>query len=321
MDDALGHDRPMSIPETSPVELETGAHGVTLADGRVLEVLEGGDPHGFPLLYHGGQPSAAVHHPLLDDAARGAGLRLITYSRPGYGASSARARGTRGPRVVDDVDDVVALLDHVGVDEFITLGWSGGGPRALACAALLPGRCRAATSLAGAAPRDADGLDWSAGMAAENVAEYAAAVAGPQTYAEHLTADFLPALEAGPDELAEAMGGLMPPVDRAALDDETAAMLTRTFHRAGAQGVRGVRDDGLAVVAPWGLDLSAITVPTAVWQGEEDAMVPLAHGRWLAEHVPGARVHLVEGEGHVSLLRRLPEMLAELRDMAALPPA
>src|SRR5881392_1303428 len=109
-------------------------------DDRTIEVLTGGDPGGFGLLYHGGSPSAVAEWSLIDDAARAAGLRLVTYSRPGYGASSPRPEAGR---YVDDVVESVAVLDHLGIGEFLTVGWSGGGPRALACAALLPDRCRA----------------------------------------------------------------------------------------------------------------------------------------------------------------------------------
>ena len=289
-----------------------------LPDGRDLEILELGVPDGLPLLYHGGQPSAAWASPMLDEVARDAGMRLVTCSRPGYGASSPRPLPDDGPRVADDVADCAALLDHLGISEFVTLGWSGGGPRALACAALLPDRCRAATSLAGAAPYDAEGLDWPAGMGQDNIEEYAAAVAGPEPYGELLTEAFLPVLGASQAEVARSMSSLFPPVDVEALDGGMGELLFHTFRRAGEQGVRGVRDDGLAVVQPWGFDVGSIRVPVAIWQGSEDAMVPFAHGRWLAAHVPGARAHLETGEGHVSLVRQLPAMLAELREMAGL---
>ncbi len=284
-----------------------------LPDGRSLEVLEAGDPDGPVLVLHGGQPSAAVHSPRLDEAARRRGLRLLTWSRPGYGGSDPRAGAYR---VRDDVGDVLSVLDDVGAAEFVTVGWSGGGPRALACAALLPGRCRAAAVLAGVAPRDAAGLDWPAGMAEENVGEFAAAGRGAAAYEAYLTTEFLPVLASGPEELATALGGLVPLVDRQAMADGLAPWLAEVFQRAGAQGVRGMRDDGLALVADWGFDPGAITVPTAVWQGEEDTMVPAAHGRWLAAHVPGAALHLLAGEGHLSLLTHLDEVLVELRGMA-----
>ena len=286
---------------------------ITTADGRALEVLTAGDQGGFPWVYHGGSPSAAVLFEPLDAAAREAGLHLVTYSRPGCGGSSPRLPEQGAPRFVDDVADTVAVLDGLGLDDFVTLGWSGGGPRALACAALLPGRCRAATSLAGVAPLLGMGPDWYLGMAPENVAEYSAAVAGASWYEAYLETEFLPVLTATADDITAALGDLLSDVDRAALDQPYAAWLAEMFARSGAQGVVGVRDDGLAAVADWGFDLASITTPTAIWQGDQDAMVPLAHGRWLAENVPGTTAHLLEGLGHLIDRPHLAQALAELK--------
>jgi pimeloyl-ACP methyl ester carboxylesterase len=319
---ALARARPCGWSRTAePMLARMGDEGyaeVRLDDGRVLEVLTGGDPDGYPWLFHSGSPSAAVPYRPIDEAARGQGLRLITYSRPGYGGSTPRQLGSEGPRMTDDVTDSAAILDELGVDDFITLGWSGGGPRALACAALLPDRCRAAATLAGVAPTDAEGLDWFAGMAPENVAEYDAAAAGPEAYAAYLEKEVMPVLQVGVDDLVEEMGGLLTEVDKAALNREYATYLTESFHRAGSNGVVGPRDDGLALFATWGFDLSTITVPVAVWQGREDAMVPYAHGEWLAAHVAGATAHLFEDEGHLSLVAKIDEILADLKALARL---
>lgn len=284
-------------------------------DGRTLEVLTGGDPDGFPLLFHNGSPSAVAPSATLDAQIAGAGLRHVTFSRPGYGASTPRpAPG----RYADDVVESVAVLDHLGIGEFVTLGWSGGGPRALACAALLPDRCRAAASLAGVAPYTADDLDWFAGMAEENHAEYHAAEQGPEVYGPFVEEHLLPMMNASPEDMAGALGGLVTPVDKAVVTDEFADWMSRTFNRAAAQGAIGVRDDGIAAVHPWGFELGDIRVPTAIWQGRQDAMVPFEHGEWLAAHVPGTQAHLFEDEGHLSLVARLDEILADLKRLAGL---
>ncbi|GAA1950986.1 alpha/beta hydrolase [Nocardioides panacihumi] len=284
-------------------------------DGRTIEVLTGGTPDGFPLLFHAGSPSAVAFNPMIDRVVAAAGLRLVSFSRPGYGGSTPRpAPGRYG----DDVAESVVVLDHLGIDEFVTLGWSGGGPRALACAAALPGRCRAAATLAGVAPYRAEGLDWFDGMAEENLAEYHAAEQGPEVYGALVVEQILPMLEATPSQIADAMGGLVTPVDKAMITDDFADWMSRMFHRAGVQGAVGVRDDGIAAVAPWGFDLADIRVPVAVWQGRQDAMVPYAHGEWLAANVPGARAHLLEDEGHVSLFARLDDILTDLKALAGL---
>jgi pimeloyl-ACP methyl ester carboxylesterase len=282
-------------------------------EGRTIEVLTGGDPDGLPLLFHVGSPSAVAPSAAIDRASRAAGLRLITFSRPGYGRSTPRPAPAG---FADDVVESVAVLDHLGVGDFVTAGWSGGGPRALACAALLPDRCRAAATIAGVAPYAAADLDWFDGMAPENHAEYHAAEQGPEAYEPFVIEQILPMLAATPAQLAEALGELVTPVDRAMVTDDFADWISRMFHHAAAQGPVGVRDDGLAAVSPWGFDLDDVRVPVAVWQGRQDAMVPYAHGEWLAAHVPGAQPHLVEDEGHLSLLGRLDEVLTDLRRLA-----
>jgi pimeloyl-ACP methyl ester carboxylesterase len=291
---------------------------VATPDERILEVLAEGDPDGFPLVYHVGTPTAAVHFPLLDWATRAAGLRFVSYSRPGYGGSTPWPYTERGPHIADDVVDVLTVLHHLGIDEFVTLGWSGGGPRALACAALLPGRCRAAATLSGVAPYGAEGLDWGAGMGEENVAEFNAALRGASTFHLFLRAQPEPEGERTPEELVEGLGGLLTPVDAAYLTGEFATYLDEFGRRARTQGVVGWRDDGLAIVGDWGFDVRTIPVPVSVWHGGHDAMVPLGHGEWLAAHIPGAHPHLYDDAGHLSIWSHVDEVLADLRQLAGL---
>ncbi|GAA5019455.1 alpha/beta hydrolase [Terrabacter aeriphilus] len=291
-------------------------HLVEAPDGRTLEVLTTGPADGLPLVFHHGTPQAAVPFGVLERPATERGLRTVAVSRPGYGRSTPRPDAATTATVADDARDTAAVLDALGHDTFVTLGWSGGGPRALACAAVLPGRCLAATSGVGIAPPDAEGLDLTAGMGPENVAEYAAVAAGPEALTAFLTEHGTPVLSASADDIARELGGLLPPVDVAAMTGELAAYLAAASRHAGAQGIVGWRDDDLTHSRPWGFDLGAIEVPTAVWQGTEDLMVPIAHARWLAAHVAGTRAHLVEGEGHVSLLMRMGDVLDDLLALA-----
>ncbi|MDX2358814.1 alpha/beta fold hydrolase [Dietzia sp. PP-33] len=280
-------------------------------DGRSLEVLDTGPQDGFPLVYHHGTPQGAVPFRILERAAAGLGLRVISYSRPGYGSSSPRPNGATTAQVADDAADTQAVLDHLGIDEFLTIGWSGGGPRALACAALLPGRCLAAACCVGIAPADEYDGDIRDGMAEENVEEYTAVFAGVEALEEFLkTQTGLFTVSA--DEVAVGLGALAPPVDRAALTGELAGYLAASVNAAGRQGIVGWRDDDLTHTRPWGFDLAEIRVPVAIWQGRLDAMVPFAHAEWLAANVAGARAHLVDGEGHLSLIQKAPAILEDL---------
>jgi pimeloyl-ACP methyl ester carboxylesterase len=289
------------------------------ADGRQLEVLSTGPEDGLVLLFHNGTPGGLVAFPDMAAAAAGRRLRTVMYARPGYGDSTARP----GRRIADAAADVAAVLDGLGARQFVTVGWSGGGPHALACAALLPGRCLAAASLAGVAPLQAGGLDWIAGMGPENVAEFAAARQGDAA----LTA-FLEEAAAGlgqvtGPQVAAEMGGLISAADRAVVTAEFAEYLAGSFRIALRAGIAGWRDDDIAFVSDWGFPLEqAGAVPVAIWQGEEDWMVPFSHGTWLAGHIPGARAHLGRGEGHLTLAARsFGTVLDDLLDLAGRPPA
>ena len=204
------------------------------------------------------------------------------------------------------------MLDRLGLDRFLTLGRSGGGPHALACAALLPDRCDGAATIASIAPWEAEGLDFTAGMGPENVEEYGAA-ASSAAELEAFLADAAPGMaEATGDGIADALGGLVGDADRHALTGEIADGIARQVRRALSAGTAGWFDDDIAFVTPWGFDLAAIAVPVSVWHGADDRFVPFSHGEWLAAHVPGARVHLYEDEGHISLVGQLPRILDDL---------
>lgn len=280
-----------------------------LADGRTLHYLAAGPAHATTLVLHNGTPSAAVLFGPMVEAAAAHGLRTVVYSRPGYGGSSPRP----GRTVASAADDVAAILDALGAERFLTVGWSGGGPHALACAALLPGRCAAAASVAGVAPYDADGLDWLDGMAAQNVQEFEAAAAGQAALAAFLGAQAPGLAAVRGEQIAAALGDLVSEVDRRALTGEFADYLAAVFHAAVADGTDGWRDDDAAFLRDWGFDPSAIKVPVSVWQGGQDRMVPFAHGRWLADRLPGAAAHLDPRHGHLSvMLACFGEILDEL---------
>ena len=290
---------------------------VTTPDGRTLEVLVAGPADGDPYVFHNGTPTAVTPYAPLERMLEDARLRMVTYSRPGYGASSPWPEDAE-PTVADDVHDTVTILDALGIDSFVTLGWSGGGPRALGCGALLPERCRAVVSFAGVAPYGDPGLDYFAGMGLENVRDFLAAMIGRDMVRPFIEEQVAESRDVTAEDVVAAFHGLVDEVDAAALTDEFGDWVARTFRHATDQGAAGLLEDTLQIVRPWGFDVSAIQVPVAVWQGRHDRMVPFGHGKWLAGAIPGARVHLFDDEGHLSLVARMPEMLVELRELAGL---
>ena len=281
------------LPDIVPAELS-----VPRPDGRRLQVLVSGPEGGLPLVFHNGTPSGPVAYGPMVAAAAARGLRTVFYARPGYGASTPQP----GRVVADAAGDVTAVLDELGAERFLTAGWSGGGPHALACAALLADRCLAAASLAGAAPAGVDGLDFLAGMAEENQAEFGAAITGEAEISDflHTAAAQLRGITA--DQVISGLGGLIASADQAVITGEFANYLAASFNAALSTGIAGWRDDDLAFVRDWGFDLAAKGAPVSIWQGDEDQMVPFAHGQWLAARWPGARAHLIPGAGHLSLV-------------------
>jgi pimeloyl-ACP methyl ester carboxylesterase len=283
-----------------------------MPDGRGLEVVVSGPDQGTAVVFHHGTPGCAIPFgPFVDEfAARG--LRLVTYSRAGYGGSDRLA----GRSVADIAADMRSVLDQLEIDRSYTMGWSGGGPHVLATAALLPERVIAAVSLAGVAPYEAPGLEWMSGMGAENIAEFGAAVEGSEALEAFLSKEGQWVRRVTADEVIEGFGDLVSDADKRVLTGEFAEWTAAGLRDSQRNGIWGWFDDDLAFVKPWGFDIGAISRPVAVWQGDQDRMVPVNHGPWLAAHVGSAHPRLRPGEGHLSLT--IGHMSDILDDMLAL---
>ncbi|MBU6213796.1 MAG: alpha/beta hydrolase [Actinomycetales bacterium] len=272
------------------------AHTLELPGGQTLEYIVAGDGPNL-VVYHHGTPAAGPIPSSLAAAAADHGFTIAEVVRPGYGVSTRHS----GRSVADVVPLALAVADALGHERFATIGWSGGGPHALATAALARTRCVAALSLAGVAPYDADGLDFLAGMGEDNIEEFGAALAGASQLQDYLTAAAEGLRAVTGADLVAAMGSLLPPVDRAHLAGETGEELAEELRFSVANGIWGWYDDDVAFTQPWGFDLASLGSGAHIWQGSDDLMVPFAHGQWLAAHIAGAAVSLLDGQGHLSL--------------------
>lgn len=271
-----------------------------LADGRSLEVWYDDAPEAqdaIPLVYHPGTPASGLGFGPFTDAARRRGLRIVSWSRPGYGSSTRLP----GRRVAHAATDTAAVLDHLGADHAYVAGHSGGGPHALACAALLPDRVLGTALIAGVAPWQADGLDFLEGMGAENHDEFGAALRSEADLAAYLAPEREGVLGITGSEVAAMFGDLVDDVDRAAITGDYAEFLADNMREGLRKSAAGWLDDDLSFTVPWGFDLASIAGQVHVWQGAHDRMVPFAHGQWLVAHVPGACAHLHAEHGHLSL--------------------
>jgi pimeloyl-ACP methyl ester carboxylesterase len=270
-----------------------------LSDGRELEVHDSAEAGGVAgdsvLVWHLGTPhTGALLSPVVA-AAAAHGIRVVTYARPSYGSSTGRP----GRAICDAAADVEQIVDALGIGSFATAGYSGGGPHALACAALMPERVSAVMTFGGVAPFT-DEFDWFAGMQSDK--DLRSAFEGRAARAARADLD-----EFDMESFVAA--------DWAALQNEWAAMNT-DVGAAGAAGPDGPIDDDVALATPWGFTLAQVAAPVLVVQGELDRIVPPAHGEYLARHLPNAELLLRPDAGHVAVLNALPtalDWLAALR--------
>ena len=269
----------------------------TTPDGRQIEFATLGNPAHPTVVYHHGTPGSVF---LLDGFAEQAekfGLFVIGMSRAGYGKSTAHT----GRSVADVVADVPAVLAHLGRTNYVTVGWSGGGPHALACAALDP-NCLHAVSLAGVAPV-VDDFDWTEGMGPENIEEFALAMQGGPAYdaaMQHTTEVFCAATA---DTVIDIFGGLLSEIDKSSMAPLAARELIASALAYGlSAGPGGFRDDDQAFLHDWGFTLDAITTPVTIFFGDHDLMVPPRHGHYLAATIPSAQSRHLADEGHISLV-------------------
>ena len=274
----------MTLPEVSERDMK-------LPDGRVVHTFDtGGDSgaSGLAVLWHHGSPQTGALPDPLRAAATDRGIRLLCYGRPSYGGSSPHP----GRSIGSAAGDVTQLADAAGVDRFATMGTSGGGPHALACAALLPDRVVATVTLAGPVPYTSD-FDWYAGMVAPQ---------GPRTAVEGREA------RARYAEVEEFDENCFSAADYDALEGAWAS-LGADAGRAGRAGPDGLIDDDVALMSLWGFDPTKINAPILLVHGGEDRVIPVSHSEWLVWRLSTAELWLRPRDGHISVLHAVPVAL------------
>jgi pimeloyl-ACP methyl ester carboxylesterase len=268
---------------------------VTLPDGRELAYEEYGDPAGDPVLsFHGGLSSrldaAPAHRAALD-----LGVRLLSPDRPGIGLSTFQP----GRRLLDWPADVAALTDALGIDRFAVMGWSCGGPYAAVCGARMSDRITAVGLLSSAVPLELVGT--TKGLARDDRLLLFLVRWAPRLAAALLRITIGEATE---KRLYREIRRSFPAVDRAALEERGSIVDAVAFVKESMrQGAQGCLQDYRVFGSPWGFDLSEVTVPVQIWEGEEDNTGPPEYRELLLRHLPRAQLSLVPGEGHLSLLQ------------------
>lgn len=273
---------------------------VTLPDGRALAYTDG-DPAGRPVLLFHGAPGSRGFRPR-DAETRAAGVRLITFDRPGYGESDP----VDGASVLDAGRDALLLADALGLDELALVAWSGGGPAAVGTAYLAPDRVRSLALVSAPGPLDEVPGGWELlGDLRRPTAEMARrephrSVRSVARHMEPLLADPVSFLGRGRGPDADVRA-----------DRELGPMLEAQVSDALAPGAAGVATDLVAMWIPWGFTLAEIAVPTTVFHGAQDRNNG-EDARTYAARIPGARLVIWPDAGHLGILRHWPEVLASV---------
>jgi pimeloyl-ACP methyl ester carboxylesterase len=280
---------------------------------RILTYEVSGDPHGWPIFLHHGMPGSSSGPKPRNSVLYRHAVKLISYNRPGYGRSDR----VEGRTVADAAQDVKHLAQHLGFKQIAVMGRSGGGPHALACAALLPDLVTRAAVLVSFAPADAIGLNWYDNMVASNVDAYQDAMLDRPRLKERLRlrAD---RVRNDPAHLIELLRSEMTAADVRVVDDVAVRqLLLQTFEVGLVDGPYGWIDDVFALRQYWGFRPEAIRIPVRLWHGEDDRFAPAGHTRWLAERIPGATVEVQRGAAHFGALQAVPHLLSWLAEPAS----
>jgi pimeloyl-ACP methyl ester carboxylesterase len=275
----------------------TKEHRIAVGDGRVLQVLERGHADSHPVLVHNGTPNSRLMYEPAVRLAERQGIRLISYDRPGYGGSTAQP----GRTVADCAQDVRTIVARLGIERLAVWGISGGGPHALACAALLPDLVPAVGVLASSAPWGADGLDYFAGMGELNADDTRLFFEDRAAARAKCEQDRLEFLGLSAAQLHEQLKTLLSPVDAAVLTGDLAQYLVDCARSGLASGAEGWWEDEVALHEPWGFELGSIRTPVMLYHGRHDRFVPFGHGEWLAAHIPCVLAELTDDDGHLTL--------------------
>ncbi len=272
-------------------------HQVQTPDGRTLQVVEDGDPGGRPVLVHNGTPNSRLLYSRDVEVAQRQGVRLISYDRPGYGGSSPRP----DRKVADCAEDVRAIAGALGLDQLAVWGISGGGPHAIASAALLGDLVPAVGVLASIAPWGAPGLNYFEGMGELNVEDMKLSISDPPAARAKCERDREEMLKMDAEGLFEYLKTLLSDVDAQVLTGEFAEYMIACTRSGLAPGAEGWWEDDRAFLGDWGFALEDIRTPVLLLHGRQDRFVPFNHGEWLAAHIPGVQAELNDYDGHLSL--------------------
>lgn len=267
-----------------------------LPDGRCIEYIDNGVSSKSALILHHGTPTSMTVWGTWLAAAAEEGIRAIAFTRPGYASSDRKV----GRSIIDANEDLVEILNQLAVEKFVSVGWSGGGPYALASGLL--NKCSGVQLIASVSPYDAEDFDWFQDQTPEMVEEAkisARSLEDSINFKENYYKEFR-------DMTAEQF--LTEYAKRSSFESfettyrEFSKDLSFSMHEALRDGVIGYAEDEYAFLRNWGFETKEIQVPVLIWQGLDDLSVSPHMARWLNANISNPTLKLLEGQHHSSIM-------------------
>lgn len=257
-----------------------------------------GDEHGKSVLYFHGTPSARIEWELFGTQAllEKHKLRIIAVDRPGMGLSDFQ----HNRKITDWPADVAALADHLHLDRFSILGFSGGCAYAAVCALKLQDRLSIVGLASTIAPYDQPGL--TDGISPQEL-QYMAISRDKPMLARFIQRIIGLTAKLAPKTMIAQASRSLPEPDQAVLCEPA---MQRSFIRMIRESVRkgphGVQTDSALMVSPWGFDLTEINAPVYIWKGELDRNAPVAMARYISAQVKTSELTVYPNDGHISIM-------------------
>ncbi|MFC7371043.1 alpha/beta fold hydrolase [Fictibacillus iocasae] len=278
-------------------------HVLSLSDGRTLGFGDYGNKDGLPVLLFHGTPSSRVHPfiQLLEEMAKEMPfppIRIIAIERPGYGLSTPK----QGRTIENVVTDTKLLLRYLKIDQFSTIGISGGAPYALACAADMPDRVQKVAVISGMGPLHVRELLLS--HSKEDQIGFLSAFQSPDGLRK-----FVQYAQKNPEAFVKSQYDQLHASEKKNMTKEILNIYTKTISEA-TRTPWGMIDDYKNFLTPWPFDPATLKTFVKLWHSDEDDSVPVNHARHMHRVIPNSEYTELKGLSHLaSIFAPLPEVL------------
>ena len=279
----------------------------TLPDGRELGYAKYGNPNGKPVLFFHGIPGSRLQRNPDLNAIKELSICIYALDRPGTGLSTYQ----KDRKLLDWADDIRAFVDGLGLDRIALVGISSGGPYALACAFRLLERITQVSLVSALAPLHEGELLEKVDPKMRRLFGFAHWMPGLLNGLMGIAFLFL---RDRFDVAFEKLVADLPESDKKLLiRSDIAEMFKKDVAQAFRQGSKGVVSDMNILSQPWDFGLDDINLPVHIWHGTADTIVPLDLARFMAERIPHALTHFIEGAGHFMALQFTKEIFSFIK--------